>query len=95
LSIGAGMGHDFALLFNNAEARQFLVIVGMAAFLSGVIQAPITTAVLLVEMTGNQSAFLYILLVAFTGAYSSRIIFYPSLYEVLISKILHAEPPKS
>jgi H+/Cl- antiporter ClcA len=94
LSIGAGMGHDFALLFNNAEARQFLVIVGMAAFLSGVIQAPVTTAVLLVEMTGNQGAFLYVLLVAFAGAYSSRIIFYPSLYEVLIAKIMNTEPKR-
>jgi H+/Cl- antiporter ClcA len=95
LSIGAGMGHDFALLFNNAEARQFLVIVGMAGFLSGVIQAPVTTAVLLVEMTGNQSAFLHILLVAFAGAYSSRIIFYPSLYEVLIARIMNAEPKRT
>lgn len=94
ISIGAGMGHDFALLFNNSEARQFLVIVGMAAFLAGVIQAPVTTAVLLVEMTGNQSAFLYILLVSFAGAYSSRIVFSPSLYEVLINKIMNAEPKK-
>jgi H+/Cl- antiporter ClcA len=89
------MGHDFALLFNHSEARQFLVIVGMAAFLAGVLQAPVTTAVLLVEMTGNQSAFLYILLVSFAGAYSSRIVFSPSLYEVLINKIMNTEPKKT
>lgn len=100
LSIGAGMGHDFALLFNDAEARQFLVILGMTAFLAGVIQAPVTTAVLLVEMTGSQSTFLYILLAAFVGAYSSKTILSQGLYGVLIHRILFPEhgtgaiPPK-
>ncbi len=59
-----------------------------------------TTAVLLVEMTGSQSTFLYILLAAFVGAYSSKTILSQGLYGVLIHRILFPEhetgaiPPK-
>lgn len=54
LAVGAGMGHTLAGLLPAADASA-VVLLGMAAFLSGVTQAPITSAVISLELTANQN----------------------------------------
>ncbi|MGH8114652.1 MAG: chloride channel protein [Rhodanobacteraceae bacterium] len=60
LAAGAGMGHSLAILFSPAETSA-VVLLGMAAFLAGVTQAPITSAIISLEMTANQTMVIPIL----------------------------------
>lgn len=53
LAVGAGMGHTLSALFPAGDASA-VVLLGMAAFLAGVTQAPLTSAVISLEMTANQ-----------------------------------------
>jgi H+/Cl- antiporter ClcA len=50
LTTGAGIGAAYAHLLPMVSARDAIVL-GMAAYLSGVVQAPLTSAVILMEMT--------------------------------------------
>lgn len=52
LSIGAGLGAEVSQWFPELSAS-FLIMLGMAAYFTGVVQTPITAAILIVEMTGN------------------------------------------
>ncbi len=50
LTTGAGVGSVFAHYFPMVSSRDAIVL-GMAAYLAGVVQAPLTSAVILMEMT--------------------------------------------
>ena len=52
LSAGAGIGQAVANLVTQADAGA-LVVIGMAAYFAGVVQAPITAFVIVMEMTDN------------------------------------------
>ncbi|MEP7043976.1 MAG: chloride channel protein [Dokdonella sp.] len=54
LAVGAGMGHTLSGLFGSTDPT-VVVLLGMAAFLAGVTQAPLTSAVISLELTANQS----------------------------------------
>jgi H+/Cl- antiporter ClcA len=54
LAVGAGMGHTISILLPAADGGA-VILLGMAAFLAGVTQAPITSAVICLELTANQS----------------------------------------
>jgi H+/Cl- antiporter ClcA len=54
LAVGAGMGHTLASVLPSTEAAA-VVLLGMASFLAGVTQAPITAAVISMELTANQN----------------------------------------
>ncbi len=51
LAIGAGMGSALAATGLTAVAMRDAVVLGMCGYLSGVVQAPLTSAVILMEMT--------------------------------------------
>ncbi len=54
LAVGAGMGNTLASLLPSADTAA-VVLLGMAGFLAGVTQAPLTAAVISLELTANQS----------------------------------------
>ena len=53
LAVGAGLGRAIAHLLPAAPTGA-VVLLGMVAYFSGVVQAPITAAVIVMEMTDNQ-----------------------------------------
>ncbi|RDS79825.1 chloride channel protein [Dyella monticola] len=53
LAVGAGLGHNIAYFLPNAPAAA-VVLLGMSAYLSGVTGAPLTSAVIAMELTNNQ-----------------------------------------
>jgi H+/Cl- antiporter ClcA len=53
LAIGAGFGSNLAALLPGVQSGA-VVILGMVAYFSGVVQAPITAFVIVMEMTDNQ-----------------------------------------
>ena len=53
LAVGAGLGHNIAYFLPNIPAGT-VVLLGMSAYLSGVTGAPLTSAVISMELTDNQ-----------------------------------------
>lgn len=53
LAVGAGLGHNIAYFVPNVPAGT-VVLLGMSAYLSGVTGAPLTSAVIAMELTDNQ-----------------------------------------
>ena len=59
------------------------VVLGMAAYLSGVVQAPLTSAVILMEMTRDPSLVGPLMLAALAARWSSGLLMKESVYHVL------------
>ena len=62
LAVGAGFGHMISTLMPAAPASA-VVLLGMAGYLAGVTQAPLTSAVISMELTANQGMAIPILAV--------------------------------
>ena len=60
LAVGAGLGHNLAVLMPGVDPRAF-VLLGMCAYLTGVTQAPLTSAVISLELTDSGDLLLPIL----------------------------------
>jgi H+/Cl- antiporter ClcA len=81
LSIGAALGADAARLLGASTAA--CALVGMAAFLSGTIQAPITAFVIIFEMTGHHALLLPIMLASLLAFMVARLSGAEHLYQAL------------
>lgn len=88
LAVGGGFGNDFAVLFSLEAYRQSLVAIGMAAFMAGVMRAPVTCAVLIAELTGLYGLLAHFLVAALIGTVAASVILRESLYEVLFKRLL-------
>jgi H+/Cl- antiporter ClcA len=55
LAIGAGVGHDIALLTHLPQGSAALIALGMTAFLAAVTQAPITAFIIVMEMVDGHA----------------------------------------
>ena len=68
-----------------------IVLLGMCAYFSGVVQAPITSAVILAEMSNQAGMRLPLLLAAMIGYGVSRLFVRESLYHALAHNFLRAQ----
>jgi H+/Cl- antiporter ClcA len=82
LSIGAGIGSLVAQALPVTSASQFALL-GMAAYLSAVVQSPITSTVIMAEMTDNHAMVFPLLISAMVGSWISRQMSANSLYHAL------------
>ena len=87
LSIGAGMGNLIAGLLH-VHAPGAIVLLGMTAYFAGVVQAPITSAVIIGEMTNASAMRLPLLLAALIGYGVSRFFQRESLYHAMAHDFL-------
>jgi H+/Cl- antiporter ClcA len=83
LAIGAGVGVAFAHTGLAAMAGRDAVVLGMAAYLSGVVQAPLTSAVILMEMTRDPGLVGPLMLAALLGRWASTWIMPEPIYHLL------------
>lgn len=81
LAIGAGIGSDVALLFTSVPAPA-LVALGMAGFLAGATQAPLTAFIIVMEMVDGHAMVLSLMACAMVSSLVSRGIS-PPLYSTL------------
>ncbi len=92
--LGTGLGSvaqiGFPQLSVNPEA---LAVVGMAALFTGVVRAPLTGVVLIVEMTGNYGQMLPLLLACFTAYAITEGFRVPPIYEALLARELKRASP--
>lgn len=82
LSVGAGLGQLAWPLAPHVDRQAFILLV-MAAYFAGVVQSPVTAAVILVEMTDANEMLLPLLAASILGYTASRRVCRPSLYESL------------
>ena len=72
LTIGAVLGERIATLTGLAQGTHVLVLICMAAFLAGATQSPLTSAVVVMEMTGGQNLLFWLLIACIFASQVSR-----------------------
>ena len=90
LSAGAGVGQTVAQIVSQADAGA-LVVIGMAAYFAGVVQAPITAFVIVMEMTDNHDMVVPLMVATLFAAGVSRMIcprpLYKGLADLYLAKV--------
>ena len=81
LSVGAGFGSTVGLLMGTSIG--LAAVFGMAGYFSGVVQAPMTAFVIILEMTDGHENVIALMAVSMLGYVSSRIISREPLYHGL------------
>ncbi|MBZ9764597.1 chloride channel protein [Mesorhizobium sp. CA8] len=88
LAVGAGLGSTLGLVFGTATGTAALL--GMAGYFAGVVQAPMTAFVIILEMTGNHDNVIALMCAAMLGYGTARLISNEPLYHAL-SRVFIAE----
>lgn len=94
LSAGAGIGQAVATLVSQANPGA-LIVIGMAAYFAGVVQAPITAFVIVMEMTGNHGMVVPLMLATLLATAVSRMICPRPLYKALATNYLDRVRPSA
>ncbi|NTJ63094.1 chloride channel protein [Agrobacterium rhizogenes] len=81
LAVGAGLGSTVGSLLGTSIA--LAAILGMAGYFAGVVQAPMTAFVIILEMTGDHQAVIPIMAVSMIGYVTSRLLSREPLYHGL------------
>ena len=93
LSIGAGIGHDVALLTGlSREAAIPLIALGMVGFLAASTQGPITAFIIVMEMVAGHGMVLSLMACALLASGISRVLA-PPMYAELASLLPFPAPP--
>jgi H+/Cl- antiporter ClcA len=92
LSAGAGIGQAIANLVAQSDPGA-LIVIGMAAYFAGVVQAPITAFVIVMEMTDNHDMVVPLMLATLLATAVSRMICPRPLYKALASNYLNRVRP--
>jgi len=94
LSVGAGLGQMLADLAHEPSAVPFAIL-GMCGYLAGVTQAPLTSLVIVMEMTTQHAMVLPLMITAAIGTAVSKLLT-PPLYQTLAQRYaapIAAPPP--
>ena len=81
LAVGAGIGSTLALVLGASSSVAALC--GMAGYFAGVVQAPMTAFVIILEMTGNHDNVIALMCSAVLGFGTARLISHEPLYHAL------------
>ena len=87
LAVGAGLGSWLAGLLPFAPAPT-VVLLGMAAYFAGVVQAPITGTVIVMEMTDNQAMTIPLLATSLLALGASRLVCRRPIYSTLARRFM-------
>ncbi len=90
LSVGAGLGHNLAALMPYAPIGA-VVVLGMVAYFAGVVQAPVTAFVIVMEMTDNHDMIVPLMAASLLAAGTSKIVCRKPLYRALADQFLLKE----
>ncbi len=82
LATGAGVGSDLAHWFPVAPAS-IMILLGMVAYFSGVVQSPLTAFVIVIEMTAEKDMLLPLLATAFIAYGASHLVNPRPLYHTM------------
>ncbi|MBL8447749.1 MAG: chloride channel protein [Zoogloeaceae bacterium] len=91
LAVGAGLGANIAALLPDEQSAAILLL-GMVAFLSGITQAPITSFVIVMEMTANHQMLLPLMAASVVSVTISRSVTPTPLYDAMAQGLLRRQP---
>jgi len=91
LAVGAGLGANVAALLPGASV-QALAVLGMVAYFSGVVQAPITAFVIVAEMTNDHALVVPLMLASLIAYAVSRLVCPEGVYHALAHNFIAADP---
>jgi len=96
LAIGAGLGSNVALLFQDAPLGAIMLL-GMVSYFAGVVQAPITAFVIVTEMTDNHGMVVPLMTAALIAHFVSRLICEEGIYHALAKGFVEraTRPPEA
>ena len=89
LAVGSGLGHTIAGVLPAAPAGA-VVLLGMVGYFSGVVQAPITATVIVMEMTNDGRVTVPLMATALLAFGVSRLVCRQPLYGALAERYLRA-----
>ncbi|WP_182086412.1 chloride channel protein [Aureimonas sp. ME7] len=81
LAVGAGLGSTIGLVLGAGSG--LAATLGMAGYFAGVVQAPMTAFVIILEMTGNRASVVPIMLASILGFGTARLVSGAPLYHSL------------
>jgi H+/Cl- antiporter ClcA len=87
LAVGAGIGANVAALFPQTPAGAVMLL-GMVAYFAGVVQAPITSFVIVIEMTDNHAMVVPLMAASLIGYAASRLVARQGTYHALAAGFL-------
>jgi H+/Cl- antiporter ClcA len=88
LAVGAGFGADIARLFFPNAPLGAIVLIGMVSYFAGVVQAPITSFVIVSEMVDNHQMLVPLMAAALIANASSKIVCREGVYHALAKGFL-------
>ena len=91
LAIGAGLGAEIHAVFQSVPLGA-LALIGMASYLTGVVQTPITSFVIVSEMTQDHAMVIPLMVAALIADAVSKIVCKDGLYHALSRPFLPPEP---
>lgn len=81
LSVGAGLGSTIGMLLGTSISLS--AVLGMAGYFAGVVQAPMTAFVIILEMTGNHNNVIPLMCASMLGYGTARLVSHEPLYHAL------------
>lgn len=94
LATGAGVGNLLCLLFP-MDPRGTVVLLGMIAYFTGVVRAPLTAVIIIVEATASRGMILPLFASALFADASARLVCKDKLYHALAREFLTRSSPES
>jgi H+/Cl- antiporter ClcA len=89
LSIGAGIGADVSRFFHGAQSGP-IVLLGMVAYFTGVVRAPITGFVIVSEMSGDHGMLVPLMAAALIADLVARLINHEGVYHMLAKRFVRS-----
>jgi len=89
LAVGAGLGQWLSHLLPAAPSEA-VVLLGMVAYFTGVVQAPITSVIIVMEMTDNQQMTIPLMATSLLAFGASRLVCRRAIYGALAQRFLMA-----
>jgi H+/Cl- antiporter ClcA len=93
LATGAGFGNLLCLLFPD-DPRGAVVLLGMIAYFTGVVRAPLTAVIIIVESTASRGMILPLFASALIADGSARLVCKEKLYHALSREFMAGSKPK-
>jgi H+/Cl- antiporter ClcA len=93
LATGAGVGNLLCLIFPR-DPRGAVVLLGMIAYFTGVVRAPLTAVIIIVEATASRGMILPLFASALIADASARLVCREKLYHALAREFLSRSSPE-
>lgn len=94
LSVGAGLASAMSLVFSHIPLGA-LALIGMVSYLTGVVQAPITSFVIVSEMTDDHAMIIPLMAAALVADATSKLLSHEGLYHCLAKNFLASPADRS